>query len=552
MAYTKILAYEEDVPTHPKFVFVLGFLAILILFCRWMYQQAYGTDVDKIAGIPEPSGTLPFYGHLKALGNDHASKFQQWAIENDWPVFQARLGNRRIIVLNSFDAAQDFIVKNAGATIDRPLFYTFHSVLSKTQGGTIGTSPWDESCKRRRTVVGSIMTRPAILKSANMLDLEITALVKDLESSSFRIISEKGDRRSMEMDPRLHFQRMALNLTLMMCFATRFDRLEDPMLHELLDIALSVSTFRSTNNNIQDYVPFYRYLPQNDRTKLAIANRVKRDEIFGQLLDKVAKALEEGKPVDCISSGLLKEKGRLNDAEIRSVNVSLVSGGFETLSTTGLAGLGYLSSSQGQDIQARAFKGIMEVYSSPEQAWSDCLQEERVPYIVALVREMLRYYAAIQLLPPRQTCKDFEWNGVKIPSKVAVYQNAQAINHDTMAYGPDADQFRPERWLDEDGTFKVGAPYHYSFGAGSRMCTAVALSNRILYALFLRLILHFEFTASPTSSPVTHYVDLNEDTTGQTVIVKPYSITLKERFPRQLFLSNLEKSDLTAQAVHLV
>lgn len=86
------------------------------------------------------------------------------------------------------------------------------------------------------------MTRPAILKSANMLDLEITALVKDLESSSFRIISEKGDRRSMEMDPRLHFQRMALNLTLMMCFATRFDRLEDPMLHELLDIALSVST----------------------------------------------------------------------------------------------------------------------------------------------------------------------------------------------------------------------------------------------------------------------------------------------------------------------
>lgn len=232
--------------------------------------------------------------------------------------------------------------------------------------------------------------------------------------------------------------------------------------------------------------------------------------------------------------------------------MSLVSGGFETLSTTGLAGLGYLSSPQGQDIQARAFKAIMEVYSSPEQAWSDCLQEERVPYIVALVREMLRYYAAIQLLPPRQTCKDFEWNGVTIPSKVAVYQNAQAINHDTTAYGPDSDQFRPERWLEENGTFKVGAPYHYSFGAGSRMCTAVALSNRILYALFLRLILHFEFTASPTSSPSTHYVDLNEDTTGQTVIVKRYSISLKERFPRRSFLSNLETSDLAAQTVHLV
>ncbi|KAG9768428.1 cytochrome P450, partial [Aureobasidium melanogenum] len=396
------------------------------------------------------------------------------------------------------------------------------------------------------------MTRPAILKSASMLDLEITALIKDLVSNGFRTVSETGERRSMEVNPRLHFQRMALNLTLMMCFATRFERLEDPMLHELLDIALSVSTFRSTNNNLQDYVPFYRYLPQNDRTKLAIANRVKRDEIFKQLLDKVAKALEEGKPVDCISSGLLNEKGRLTDAEIRSVNVSLVSGGFETLSTTGLAGLGYLSSSQGQHIQAKAFKAIMEVYSSPEEAWSDCLQEERVPYIVALVREMLRYYAAIQLLPPRQTCKEFEWNGVRIPTKVAVYQNAQAVNHDPTAYGPDAEEFRPERWLEENAEFKVGAPYHYSFGAGSRMCTAVALSNRILYALFLRLILHFEFTASPTSPPVTHYVNLNEDATGQTVMVKSYSITMKERFPHESILSNFQTSDQMSKTVHLV
>lgn len=82
-----------------------------------------------------------------------------------------------------------------------------------------------------------------------------------------------------------------------------------------LAYANGLHSFRSTNNNLQDYVPFYRYLPQNDRTKLAIANRVKRDEIFAQLLAKVAKALEAGKPVDCISSGLLNEKGRLTDGE---------------------------------------------------------------------------------------------------------------------------------------------------------------------------------------------------------------------------------------------
>ena len=33
------------------------------------------------------------------------------------------------------------------AVIDRPTLYTFHGVISSTQGFTIGSSPWDDSCK---------------------------------------------------------------------------------------------------------------------------------------------------------------------------------------------------------------------------------------------------------------------------------------------------------------------------------------------------------------------------------------------------------------------
>jgi phenylacetate 2-hydroxylase len=118
--------------THES-TFVLGIFFIAIL-CFWIYQQAYGTDVPFIKGIPEAPGSVPFFGHLKALGNDHPSKLQEWGVTRDWPVFQVKFGNRRFLVLNTFEAAQDFMVKNANATIDRPLFYTFHSILSTTQG----------------------------------------------------------------------------------------------------------------------------------------------------------------------------------------------------------------------------------------------------------------------------------------------------------------------------------------------------------------------------------------------------------------------------------
>jgi cytochrome P450 len=45
---------------------------------------------------------------------------------------------------------------------------------------------------------------------------------------------------------------------------------------------------------------------------------------------------------------------------------------------------------------------------------------------------MLRYFAPIQFLPPRQTTKEFVWNGATIPKGVTVMQNTQAINHSEL------------------------------------------------------------------------------------------------------------------------
>ncbi|EKG22472.1 Cytochrome P450 [Macrophomina phaseolina MS6] len=506
----------------------------------FIYVAAYGTDIPHIRGIPEPAGAVPFYGHIKALGDDHPSTLQEWSVKNGWPLLQAKLGNRRIIVLNTFEAAQHFIQKNASATIDRPIFWTFHKMVSNTQGATIGTSPWDPSCKRKRTAVGAFMTRPAIQRNAPLYDIEIHGLISDMFSAA---LDPSTNSTALEVDPRIFFLRATLNFTTLLCYASRFSDVNDPMLHDILQTAHTVSTFRSTNNNTQDYVPFHRYLP-NPRNALAKQITAKRDVWLDALLARVQKAVDAGKPVNCIAEGLLKGKSevKLTEAEIRSINVGLVSGGFETLATTGIAGLGFLSTAEGQVVQQKAYDAIMSVYGSAEEAWEKCLLEENVEYVVALVREMLRYYCAIQLLPPRQTFKEMEYNGVKIPKGVTVYMNAQAINHDKTAYGPDAHVFRPERWLDSNNQFKVPAPYHYSYGAGSRACTAIALSNRILYAAFVRLIVHFKFTASKDAPPTTDYIDFNENRKDASVLPKRYRLKLEERQPRDALVRNLEQS----------
>jgi phenylacetate 2-hydroxylase len=106
-----------------------------------------------------------------------------------------------------------------------------------------------------------------------------------------------------------------------------------------------------------------------------------------------------------------------------------MSGGFETVFSTAIIGIGLLASPEGQAIQQRAFDNVMSIYDSVNEAFESAVSEEKSTYITAFVRETLRFYPPLHLLPPRQTYQEFTYNGSTIPKGVLVYMNAQAINH---------------------------------------------------------------------------------------------------------------------------
>lgn len=99
-----------------------------------VYLRFFYVDLPPIEGIPEvPNGEL-LAGHFYKLGSDHATTAETWAQKYGWPVFQVRMGKRRAVILNSFDSAREWTVKNQSATLDRPWFYTFHGIISATSG----------------------------------------------------------------------------------------------------------------------------------------------------------------------------------------------------------------------------------------------------------------------------------------------------------------------------------------------------------------------------------------------------------------------------------
>ena len=137
-----------------------------------------------------------------------------------------------------------------------------------------------------------------------------------------------------------------------------------------------------------------------------------------------------------------------------------------------------------QDIQKKALSEIRKVYSEKDTL-CDAYDDQSIPYIVALVRELLRYYTVLRLSLPRATVKDVMYQGRKIPSGSVVFLNAWACNMDEEVW-KDPEEFRPERWLENPD-----APM-FTYGLGYRMCAGSLLANREMYTIYLRMLNAFE------------------------------------------------------------
>ncbi|KAI0854286.1 cytochrome P450 [Daldinia vernicosa] len=433
------------------------------------------------------------------------------------------------------------LVGHQNAVIDRPKLYTFHGLISSTQGFTIGSSPWDDSCNRKRKAAGTALSRPALRGYHPMFDLESYCILRDLYKNS-----HNGET---EISVRPYIQRYALNTTLTLCYGIRMDAVYDDLLREILSVGSAISLLRSASENMQDYVPILRYFPNNEKTARSKELRERRDAYLKLLLDKVREMIKRGTDKPCISAAILKdEETKLTGVEVSSICLSLVSGGFETIPGTLTSAIGSLSTKEGQVWQDRAYEDIKRHYPDIRDAWTDCYVQEKVPYINAIIKETGRYYTVSAMSLPRKTVTEVNWNGAIIPPKTMILINAQAGNHgkynipteivyscrhlyrsDIDHFGANASKFNPERWLkslDPPTEHESTGLNHLGFGAGARACSGQYIASRLLYTALVRLISSYKIVASETEPPNTDYVDYNAIKSALVAIPRDFKVRL--------------------------
>jgi Cytochrome P450 len=124
----------------------------------------------------------------------------------------------------------------------------------------------------------------------------------------------------------------------------------------------------------------------------------------------------------------------------------MVSAGLDTVPGNLIMGIAYLSSPHGQEIQKRAYQEIMKVYPDGD-AWEKCLTEEKVSYVTALVREVLRFYTVIPICLPRTSIKDIHYGGAVIPAGTTFFMVsfhfASDVRHNNTNHSRDRTHGQP-------------------------------------------------------------------------------------------------------------
>ncbi|PSR82120.1 cytochrome P450 [Coniella lustricola] len=470
----------------------LAVLPLLLLTLYIILNEAIRYRA-RLPGMKGPPG-LPVIGNLLATRTNAAVQYKTWA-KTYGDVYQVQMGNVPIVVVNSAKAAKALWVGQSQALSSRPVTYTFHKVASTTAGLTIGTSPYDESLKRRKKGVAVAVNKPALASYVPYLDVESRAFLHDL--------LVHGCSGHQPIDPLPFIQRLSLSLAVTINWGVRIPSVSDPLFREIVAVEEELNRFRSTTGNLQDYVPLLRLNPINLHSARARAMRGRRDAYLAKFNHDLADKVAKGTNKPCIQANVITYKEEpLNETELTSISLSMLGGGFETVSSTVQWSVGWLA--QHPDEQERALREIRAfqrengaggggdsavgdnaAVDGEAEAFGDAADELKCPYISAMAKEALRYFTVIPLNLPRESTRDIEYEGKFIPKGTTVYMNAEACNTDEDVWD-DPHVFRPDRWFEKPDANV------FTFGLGYRMCAGHLLATRELYLIFMRLITSFK------------------------------------------------------------
>ncbi|XVE52250.1 hypothetical protein DITRI_Ditri02bG0108100 [Diplodiscus trichospermus] len=131
---------------------------------------------------------------------------------------------------------------------------------------------------------------------------------------------------------------------------------------------------------------------------------------------------------------------------------------------------------------------------------------EKMHYLHAALSETLRLYPVVPVDGRRAQVDDILPDGHKVKRGDDVYYMAYAMGRMPYIWGEDAENFRPERWIN-NGVFQPESPFKFaSFHAGPRICLGREFAYRQMKILSIALLRYFRFKLADDTKVATYRI----------------------------------------------
>ncbi|KAF8485183.1 cytochrome P450 [Russula ochroleuca] len=417
---------------------------------------------------PGPRG-YPIVGNLLEMTAGQWLKFTEWHKKYGDLIYLNAAG-QPVVVINSRKVAVELLDRRGTIYSDKPSNIVCDIM---TRGLVIGFAQYGETWRRMRRAATEPFNKSSV---KTFYETQITEAV--LLASDLLVGPAQWDQ---------HFRRASASLILSVLYG--YPTLKSEQDHIIVGIKnFSDRLFKAgfMGSHLVHFFPWLRHLPSSlAKWKRDAEAWYKKDSAMFEGLFRMAEAnVAKGDDHQSVAATLIREceKNKLSSIERVWFGGTMYVGGAESTSSQMvwwmLAMLAY------PETQARAHAELDAVVGRARlPTFADYLH---LPYIRAMVKEVLRWRPVSPLGSPHRSTEDDWYEGMFIPKGTICIPNVWHMNRDPELFGKNTEHFDPGRYLDASGDLAPGLSDikeegHFTYGFGRRNCVGRHMADNSFF-----------------------------------------------------------------------
>jgi len=492
-------------------------IAVLCATGLLFYLRRRGRSATSFP--PGPPG-LPIVGNLLRVPLKHPwIQFRETQETYGDMTYYHGLGNS-ILVVNSYEAMLDLLVKKGNLYCSRPYFIVTCELMELVNSTAF--APFGKRWRLHRKLA-RVALSPEALKEYDGTLMNIAAtLNRALAESPSNFIN----------DVRLAAGRVIMSTM----YGINVDSAEDPYIVRAEAAMDTISKAVIPGAFLVDLIPVLKHVPAwFPFTRFHAVGRQGR-EMIAELVAKpyqyVKDEMAAGTDVPSFTKDVLTKNELQSERDtdetfehaVKWAAASMYAAGQEVISSSVLNMI--MAMAIHRDVLVKAQAELDSVVGRERPPTVD--DRDSLPYIHAIVKETLRWHPPLPMDIARASIEDDVYKGYFIPKNTTVIPNIWSI-----ARAPDPDyppeDFIPERFL--PGRVHIPLPpSEYCFGFGRRICPGRGLAENSVFLMTASIISAFDIEPAVDQIGVKIPIDV-QYSSGLVSLPEDFQCCIKPRAP---------------------